>query len=161
MSNAPIAGMNYPTQKAMLAGNPRDSAMQAATNSDVKLANMGKIGGKRIGRKRIGRKRRGGAVAANAQTIPVPQYQMLYTPQGGDNSNPNSQIQQSSRISTQGAANAVNDKLALTGGTRKYHRCKKGGNSNWSWGCYSGGKKTSRKQKRSRKSIKSRKSRKH
>jgi len=53
MSNAPIAGMNYPTQKAMLAGNPRDSAMQAATNSDVKLANMGKIGGKRIGRKEL------------------------------------------------------------------------------------------------------------
>jgi hypothetical protein len=108
MSNAPVAGMNYPTQKGMLAGNPRDSAIQAGTNSDVKLANMGKIGGKR----------KGGATNTQS-TIPVPQYQMLYTPQGGNSSDPNAQIQQNSQISTQGAANAVYDKQALKGGYKK------------------------------------------
>jgi len=148
MSTDEVPGMNYPTQKGMLAGNPRDSAMQAGTNANVKLANMGKIGGKK----------RGGGVASNAEAIPVPQYQMLYTPQGGNSSNPNSQIQQNSQISTQGAANAVYDKQALKGGSRS-HRYKKGGNPNWNWGCYSGGRKT-RKLRKPRKYRKSRKSRK-
>jgi len=145
MSNASVPGMNYPTQKAMLAGNPRDSAMQEGANSSTKLANMGKIGGKK----------RGGAVASNAETIPVPQYQMLYTPQGGNNSNPNSQIQQNAGISTQGAANAVYDKQALIGGSKR-RRCKMGGNSNLSWGCYSGGRRKTKKNRKSRKHRKSR-----
>jgi len=151
MSNAPVPGMTYPTQKGMLAGNPRDSAIQEGANSNAKLASMGKIGGKK----------RGGAVASNAQTIPVPQYQMLYTPQGGNNSNPNAQIQQSAGISTQGAANSVYDKQALTGGSKKRHY-KIGGNPNWSWGCYSGGKKRTKKNtKRSRRLRKHKKTRRH
>lgn len=109
MENTPIAGMNYPTQKAMLAGNPRDSAMQAGINSSEKLANLAKIGGKK----------RGGG------TIPVPQMQMLYTPQGGDSTNPNSQIQQNARISTQGAAYSVYDSLALKGGKSRRRHSKK------------------------------------
>jgi len=145
MSNAPVPGMTYPTQKGMLAGNPRDSAIQEGVNSNAKLASMGKIGGKK----------RGGAVASNAQAIPVPQYQMLYTPQGGNNSNPNAQIQQNAGISTQGAANSVYDNQALKGGSKKRHY-KIGGNPNLSWGCYSGGR---RRTKRNRKSRKHRKSR--
>jgi hypothetical protein len=43
MSNAPFPGMTYPTQKGMLAGNPRDSSIQEGVNSNAKLANMGKI----------------------------------------------------------------------------------------------------------------------
>lgn len=145
MSNTPVPGMTYPTQKGMLAGNPRDSAMQEGANSNAKLASMGKIGGRK----------RGGAVGSNAESIPVPQYQMLYTPQGGNNSNPNAQIQQNAGISTQGAANAVYDKQALKGGS-KNRRCKMGGNPNWSWGCYSGGRKRTKKNRKSRKHRKSR-----
>ena len=150
MSNDPVPGMIYPTQKGMLAGNPRDSAIQQGINSNAKLANMGKIGGKK----------RGGAVSSNAQVIQVPQYQMLYTPQGGNNSNPNAQIQQSAGISTQGAANAVYDKQALKGGSGK-RRCKMGGTTNLSWGCYSGGKRRTKRSRKSRKSRTHRKSRKH
>jgi hypothetical protein len=146
MSNAPVAGMNYPTQKGMLAGNPRDSAIQEGANSNAKLANLGKIGGKK----------RGGA-----DTIPVPQYQMLYTPQGGNSTNPNAQIQQNAGISTQGAANSVYDKQVLNGGSKKRHY-KKGGNPNWSWGCYSGGKRRTKKNtKRSRRLRKHKKTRRH
>jgi hypothetical protein len=141
MSNTSVPGMNYPTQKAMLSGNPRDSAIQQGINSNTKLASMGKIGGKK----------KGGADANTSQTIPTPQYQMLYTPQGGDNSTPNAQIQQNALISTQGAANSVYDKQAMTGGNKKL-RYKKGGYSNFKWGCYSGGKGKSKKSKKTKKS---------
>jgi hypothetical protein len=149
MSTTPVAGMNYPTQKGMISGNPRDSAMQAGINSNNKLASMGKIGGKK----------RGGA-SNEQQTIAVPQYQMLYTPQGGNASNPNAQIQQQSQVSTQSAANRVYDSAAMKqGGSRKF----KGGQTNLSWGYYSGGKKNhkSKKHRKSRKTRKSRKSRKY
>ena len=132
MTSLPVAGMNYPTQKAMLAGNPRDSAIQAATNADIKLANLGKIGGKK----------RGGGV------IPVPQMQLLYTPQGGNTTNPNVQIQQNAQIGTQGAANSVYDSDAM----------KKGGSIKKR---YSKRVRKSRKAKKSRKTRKLRKSRKH
>jgi hypothetical protein len=112
MTTGPVPGMTYPTQKAMLAGNPRDSAIQASINTNQKLTNLGKIGG----RKRGGKKRGGGV-------IPVPQMQLLYTPQGGNSTNPNAQIQQNAQIGTQGAANRVFDKLALAkGGSRKSRR---------------------------------------
>jgi hypothetical protein len=144
MSKDTVPGMNYPTQKAMLAGNPRDSAIQAQINSDNRLNSMGKIGGKKNKMRKLG----------GSSQIPVPQYQMMYTPQGGVGTNPNAQIQQNSQISTQGAANAVYDKQALRGGSNTVK-----------WGCYSGGKRSrrnkksrkTRKLKRSRKSRKSRK----
>ena len=131
MAQNTVAGMNYPTQKALLAGNPRDSAIQSATNANVKLANLSKIGGKK----------RGGA---SSQGIPVPQYQMLYSPQGGDNTHPNSQIQNTSRIGTQGAANSIYDSLAMKKGGKKSRKNSKKHN-----------------KKSSRKSRKGRKTRKH
>jgi len=114
MTTTPVPGMTYPTQKAMLAGNPRDSAIQASINANTKLTNLGKIGGRKRGKKR------GGGV------IPVPQMQLLYTPQGGNTTNPNAQIQQNAQIGTQGAANRVFDKLALAkGGSRKRRKTKR------------------------------------
>ena len=136
-----VPGMIYPTQKGFApgAGNPRDSAMLQMAAVNTKQANLNAaVGGSK--------KKRGG-------TIVIPQYQMQYAPQGGPGTDPNSQISGNLRTSTQGTANAVYDKQALktTGGSRKR---RKGGNPNWSWGCYSGGKKSRRvrKTKRSKKS---------
>jgi hypothetical protein len=157
-STQPVPGMNYPTQKGMLAGNPRDSAMAQINNTNAKQASLSaSVGGKRKYHKKIG--------GATNAVIPVPQYQMQYTPQGGPGTDPNSQIQQNSQISTQGTANAVYDQEATkTGGKRSKKRF--GGsnpNANLKWGCYSGGKK--RKTKKSGKKIKksksNRKSRRH
>ena len=42
-----VPGMIYPTQKGMLAGNPRDSAMQQMTNTNIKQTSLNNaIGGK-------------------------------------------------------------------------------------------------------------------
>ena len=78
-----VPGLIYPTSKGLLAGNPRDSAIANLNNADAIQAKANNaVGGRRI---RSSRKLKGG-------TIAVPQYQMLYEPQGGPGTNPNDQI---------------------------------------------------------------------
>ena len=142
--------MIYPTTKGMPAGNPRDSAIASMNNaSEIQAKANGAVGGRR---KRVRRH-----IGGTTGTITVPQYQMLYEPQGGPGTNPNNQIQANAAIATQGAANSALDSGAFKkGGSKK--RCKKGGNPNWLWGCMSGGKKRTKKHRKS--SKKSRKNRK-
>lgn len=146
MTNNSVPGMIYPTQKAMLAGTPQQSAM-ASMNSKAQLqaqANKAMAGGKI--------KRFGGA----SGTIVVPQYQMQYQPQGGPGTNPNNQIQGNAQTATQGAANQKYDNYATVKGGSK--RRKGGSNPNWHWGCMSGGRRTRKyKRKNRRKSCKRRK----
>ena len=132
-NNSNVPGMIYPTQIGMLAGNPRASAMASMTNANQLQAQANKAmsGGKY-------KKKYGGA-------IQVPQFPMMYTPQGGPGTNPNNQIQANATTATQGAANAAFDKDAFkTGGSRRYRKARK-----------------SRKSRKVRKAKKSRKSRKH
>ena len=143
-----VPGMMYPTQKAMIGSTPADSARLSAINKSASQAQANKLmaGGKLRKRRHIG-----GAVV-------VPQYQMLYEPQGGPGTNPNNQIQAGAQTSTQMAANSVYDNAATKTGGSKRSRRRKGGNPNWLWGCMSGGKKSTRKNKKcTRKNKKSRK----
>ena len=123
-----VPGMIIPTQKAMLAGTPRDSAQASLTASNESQANANKLmaGGK------IKRKGKKSKIAGS--NIVVPQYNMLYTPQGGEGTNPNNQIQSNAQTSTQMAANNIYDNYAsIKGGTKKkknkktykYKKCKK------------------------------------
>jgi hypothetical protein len=154
MSNsnaAPVPGLLYPTQKGMLSGNPRDSAIASQTQVDTKQTNLsnavGGKGKKRRIQKTRGKKsysrRRGGAGAdtnANAKIV-VPQFQMQYQPTGGPGQDPNSVIQQNSQTSTQANANAVYDQYATQkGGVQRKTRKFGGTDPKWNWGCYSGGK---------------------
>lgn len=124
-----VPGMIYPTQSSMLAGTPRDSAIVAQQESASRQALAGNL---LSGGKMFRKKQKGGA-----NTVIVPQFQMLYSPQGGVGQNPNNLIQNGSVISTQGSANSAYDKYAtVTGG----YKIKRGGNPDWNWGCYSGGK---------------------
>jgi hypothetical protein len=139
-----IPGLIYPTSKGMLDGNPRDSAIANMNNASAIQAQANNaVGGRR---RRVG----GGNIA-------VPQFQMLYEPQGGPGTNPNNQIQANAAIATQGAANASLDSGAYKKGGRR-SRKRKGGNPDWVWGCMSGGRKrSSRRRKRSNKRSASRK----
>lgn len=156
-TNNSVPGLIYPTQKAMVGSNPADSARLTAVNKSASQAQANSLmaGGKMKKRRRY----RGGDAG-----IVVPQYQMLYEPQGGNGTNPNNQIQAGAQTSTQMAANSVYDNQATVtgGGSRR----RKGGNPDWLWGCMSGGKKRTRKtgRKSTRKHRKSRRkktSRKH
>jgi hypothetical protein len=153
-NNNSVEGMMYPTQKGMLAGTPRDSAMEnMKQNSQLQAQASTALSGGRLRK----RKAYGGG-----DTLTVPQYQMLYEPQGGNGSNPNNQIQASSQTSTQMAANAALDKVGGSKRSVSRRRSRKGGNPDWVWGCMSGGKKRRTiKAGRKRKSRKSRRTRKH
>ena len=139
MSNSgSVPGMSYPTMKSMPAGNPRDSAIAAGNAMNAKQNSANQM--------TAGAKKRGGAVI-------VPQFTVFYPTTGGPGQDPNSLITGNSQTSTQAAANSQFDQNALKGGSR---RRRKGGNPNWNWGCYSGGKKrktrtNKRKTKRHRK----------
>jgi hypothetical protein len=145
-TNSDPPGMVYPTKQGMLAGNPQASALQQSQNTSNKAASLNKaIGGSR--------RKRGAGVAA-------PQYtNMQYTSTNGANDQPNAQIANNTKTSTQGAANSALDKGAFKGGSRKRVSSKKsrrkrrrsrsnkrtktkkrGGkmtNSDWNWKCRS------------------------
>ena len=158
-NNKSVDGMMQPTQKGMLAGNPRDSAMQSMNNNSQlqAQASTALAGGRHRKRKAYG----------GGDTLTVPQYQMLYEPQGRNGTNPNNQIQASSQTSTQMAANSALDSGATKMGGSRRRRSRKGGNPDWLWGCMSGGKKSRTRKayrkhtNRNRKHRKSHKHRKH
>jgi len=150
MSVNTIPGLLLPTQKGMLAGNPRDSAIEQGNAANLKLQSLQSIGGRRF------KKTRGGS---NSNVIPVPQFSMQYTPQGGPGQDPNSIIQMNAVVGTQGAANSVFDKYATQMGG---HYNMNTNTNQYQWGCYSGGKKHKKNRgkislKKSRKITKSRK----
>jgi hypothetical protein len=133
--------MPTPQSKPMLAGNPKDSAMASNNQAATRQADLIKA---TSGGKRRRRNKYGGA----ADGIVVPQPQLQYTPTGAAGQNPNDVITKNAGVSTQDAENAKYDNYARVGGSRK----RKGGNPNWSWGCYSGGRKKSKGRSRTRKS---------
>ena len=146
------AGIMNPTIIGQPAGNPRLSAIanRDAANSFQNSANKAMAGGKYMAGRKY-KRLRGGATSG----IPVAQFNLPYKEQNGPGTGLNSQTTDMNRINTQGAAFAVDDSLAAVkkGGFRKRSSSSMaGGNPNWSWGCYSGGK-----HKRTRKHSKSRK----
>jgi hypothetical protein len=124
MSNnsSSVPGLSLPTMQSMPAGNPRDSAIANSNAMNAKQNSANQMAGS---------KKRGGS-------INIPQFTMSYPTTGGPGQDPNSLITGNSQTSTQGAANSVFDKNIANGGSRRRRR---GGNTNWNWGCYSGGKK--------------------
>jgi len=118
-----VKGLNFPTQQAMVGSSARDSARLEMQQASEQQAEANKL-----------------MAGGQATQIVVPQMQMAYKPTGGPGTDPNAQIQNMSRISTQSAANAELDKV---GGNKSKKR--KGGNPDWHWPCKSGGKRTKRK----------------
>ena len=156
-NNSPVAGITYPIKTSMLGSTPMQSAAIAGANSNQQKVNLSNaVGGSK--KKHVG----GQSASGN---VTVPQFKMPYPVTNAPSQSPNAVIQTGAAVSSQSVANAQYDSLALSGGKRNRRRSKKGGNRNWSWGCYSGGKtlkrlrRNSRKNRISKKNRKSRKSR--
>jgi hypothetical protein len=122
-NNSSVPGITYPTVQSTGAGSPRDAAIANNAAMNAKQAEANKM--------TAGSKKKGGAV-----TVGVPQ--VSYTPTGGPGQDPTSITKLNAQYGSQSSANAEFDKNALKGGSR---RKRKGGNPDWIWGCYSGGKK--------------------
>ncbi len=132
-----VPGLVLPKVQAPLAGSPGASAMAARNNQAQQQAALANAVGGRRRRVKRGANKMGGANKRGG-AITVPQMP-------GDTSGANAVIAQNARHSTQGAANAQYDAAAMKkGGTRR----KKGGNPNWLWGCFSGGRSKRRTTKR-------------
>lgn len=147
MSSNNPSGLILPTQLSYTpgAGNPRDSAMMSTQAMNAKQNTLSNaVGGKRK------RRYKGGA-----DSIIVPQYQMLYPVQNGPGTTPNDQIVGLSSTGMQSASWAADDsKASISGGSKRNYRnnkYKKGGNPDWLWGCYSGGRITRKTKKVNRK----------
>lgn len=155
MSNQNVPpGLMQPTMASYPPGasSPAQAAKLSADSASQRQANLNQMA---AGSKR--RRYRGGADA-----VTVPQMQMQYTPTGGVGTNPNDQIKGLSSTSMQSTAWAANDSQAakMGGSRRKY---KKGGNPDWLWGCYSGGRKRTnrRKSRRNKNKKRTRRHRRH
>lgn len=139
-TNNTVPGLLQPTMKAPLAGSPGASAMAARNNQTQQQAALANAVGGRRKMKRCANKK-GGAIT-------VPQMP-------GDTSGANAVIAKNAGNSVQATENAKYDAAAMKkGGTRR----KNGGNPDWLWGCYSGGRRKSNR-KSNRRTIKRRKTR--
>lgn len=135
-NNTNSTGLAPPTIQGRT-GSPQEAAYNNMTQKNLSQANANAAtaGGSK--------KKKGGAIT-------VPQVP-------GDTSGANAVSTKLYGTSAQGQENAKYDNLsAQQGGSRK--RSKRGGNTDWLWGCYSGGKKKkSQTNKRKTRGAKKRK----
>lgn len=126
------------------ASNPRAAAIIQQNSMNSRQANINRVGGKRRTKKYTG----GASQDQVPHQVQVPQFQMQYSATGGPGTNPNDQVAAGAQLSTQVHANGVYDKYAAIMGGQKSRI--KGGNPNWNWGCYSGGKSRRRNNRKSK-----------
>jgi hypothetical protein len=148
MSNTP--GLIQPTVTSYPPGANSPATASKAINdaNNQKLQNINQMA---AGSRR--RKRGGGS------NVSVPVLKPIYTSQNGPGTDPVSQQAQGQSISMQTNANNVYDNQATKmGGSRRKRR---GGNPNWSWGCYSGGRRRTHRRKTKKHKKKTRRHRSH
>ena len=144
-TSGPVPGLTLPTVQAMSAGNPNDSAITNINSKNASQAALAKaVSGGNKSKRRRNKCKKGGA------NISVPQFSASQ-----DTSGANGLITKNAQTSTQSAENSIYDQNAM----------KKGGkNPNWSWGCYSGGKRrktrTNKRKSRANKQKKTRRNKK-
>jgi hypothetical protein len=135
MSNTP--GLIQPTVPSYPPG-ANSPATAAKLNNDSNNQKLHNINQMAAGSRR--RKRGGGNT-----NVSIPVIKPIYQSQNGSGTDPTSQQAKGQSINMQSAAYSVHDNQAtIMGGSR---RKKKGGNPDWLWGCYSGGKRRTYRRK--------------
>jgi len=123
-SNSAPPGLIYPTQRGYIGNNPRDAAYQSMVGSATSQNNLNKavVGGKYKSKKNNKKNKKYGGDTAN--TVQVPQMNVMYKPTGGPGLDPNSLIKQNASIGMQGAANSKYDNQATIKGGKRYYKRK-------------------------------------
>ena len=151
MSNIP--GLIQPTINSYPPGanSPATAAKMINDSNNHKLHNLIQMA---AGSRR--RRYRGGD---NSQ-VNVPVIKPIYPSQNGPGTDTTSQQAQAQALSMQSASYNVHDSEASKmGGSRR--RYKKGGNPDWLWGCYSGGRRRTNRRKNRKNKKRTRRHRRH
>ena len=120
-NNTNSTGLPPPTILGHI-GSPAQAAYNDRQQQNISQANANAaIGGSK--------KKKGGAI-----TVPV--LQTSYKTTGSPEQSPTGIAASNGRVASQGGENAKYDNQLQQGGKRR----KRGGNPDWIWGCYSGGK---------------------
>jgi hypothetical protein len=119
-NNTNATGLPPPTIQGRL-GSPYEAALESMNQRNASNAALASAVS-------------GGSMRKKGGAITVPQVQTMYTSPGVS---PNDINKSTHATSAQSKSDAEFDKLAMQGGKRR----KRGGNPDWLWGCYSGGKK--------------------
>lgn len=133
---ANIPGLIQPTVISYPPGanSPATAAKMMNDANNQKLQNINQmVAGKR--------RKRGGS------NVIVPVLKPIYTSQNGEGTDLVSQQAFTQSINMQSTANSINDNEATKMGGSRRRRYKRGGNSEWLWGCYSGGKRRTYRSK--------------
>lgn len=121
-NNTNSTGLPPPTKLGHI-GSPAQAAYNDRQQQNISQANANAaIGGSK--------KKKGGAI-----TVPV--LQTSYKTTGSPEQSPTGIAASNGRVASQGGENAKYDNDLNKGGGK---RRKRGGNPDWIWGCYSGGK---------------------
>lgn len=134
-TQTPIPGLIQPTVKSYPEGanSPASAGKVIHQNNGLRLHN---INGLSAGSRR--RKRGGG------DDVHVPFLKPMYESQNGQEADPVAQQAQGQSINMQSTANNVyDDQATKMGGSRR----RRGGNPDWSWGCYNGGRRRTKRRK--------------
>jgi hypothetical protein len=122
-NNTNATGLPPPTKQGHI-GSPAQAAYNDRQQQNIsQTALINSVGGG-------SKKKRGGAI-----TVPV--LQTSYKTTGSPEQSPTGIAASNGRVASLGGENAKYDNQLQQGGKR----CKRGGNPDWLWGCYSGGKK--------------------
>lgn len=140
MSNIP--GLMKPTTISYPAGanSPATAAKAINDANNQKLQNINQMA--------AGSRRRRYKGGDNSQ-VAVPVIKPIYPQQNGPGTDTTSQQANISKYSMQSSSWAANDNQAA-----KMGGSKKGGNPNWSWPCYSGGRRRRTNRRKSRRNKK-------
>ena len=132
------------------ANSPATAAKSMNDANNQKLQNINQMS---AGSRRH-RKRGGGS------EVTVPVLKPMYTSQNGPGTDPTSQQAQGQSINMQSTANSTYDnEAAKMGGSKRRYR--KGGNPDWVWGCYSGGRRRTYRRKTRKHKKRTRRHRRH
>jgi hypothetical protein len=129
----PATAIQQPAKSGMIGSNPSESAILSQQQTGAKAAAMNKIVS------------RGGG---DPDEVEAPQLDMPYKSTSAPGQGINDQAAKNASTAMQSGENAKYDSELNKGGSKSK---KNGGNKDTQWGCYSGGKKYTKKTKKSKK----------
>lgn len=119
------------------ANSPATAAKSIIDANNQKLQNINQMSAGSRKRRKVG----------GTSQVSIPVIKSIYTSQNGPGTDTTAQQAQGQTINMQSTANSLYDNQATKMGGSRRRKYKKGGNPDWVWGCYSGGRRRTYRRK--------------